>query len=48
MNHTITDATAKRFHYTNHDQLRPQLADFMAAHNHACRPKTLGGRTTCE
>jgi hypothetical protein len=33
MNRTIKDATVKRFHYENHDQLRTHLADFMAAYN---------------
>lgn len=43
MNHTIKDATVKRFHYDNHDQLQTHLADFMAAYNLARRLKTLGG-----
>lgn len=33
MNRTIKDATVKRFHYDDHDQLRTHLADFMAAYN---------------
>ena len=37
MNRTIKDATVKRFHYENHDQLRTHLADFMAAYNFARR-----------
>ena len=48
MNRTIKDATVKRFHYDDHDQLRTHLADFMAAYNFACRLKTLGGLTPCE
>ena len=48
MNRTIKDATVKRFHYDNHDQLRPHLADFMAAYNFARRLKTLGGLTPYE
>ncbi len=35
MNRTIKDATVKRFHYNSHDQLRTQLADFIAAYNFA-------------
>ncbi len=31
MNRTIKDATLKRYHYDNHDQLRRHLADFVAA-----------------
>ncbi|MDO5758983.1 MAG: IS481 family transposase, partial [Rhodobacterales bacterium] len=48
MNRTIKDATVKRFHYDDHDQLRTHLADFMAAYNFARRPKTLGGLTPYE
>jgi transposase len=48
MNRTIKDATVKRFHYENHDQLRTHLADFMAAYNFARRLKTLGGLTPYE
>lgn len=29
LNRTITDATVKRFHYDNHDQLRRHLWDFI-------------------
>ena len=35
MNRTIKEATVKRFHYDDHDQLRAHLADFMAAYNFA-------------
>ena len=45
MNRTIKEATVKRFHFENHDQLRTHLADFMAAYNFARRLKTLGGLT---
>ncbi len=45
MNRTIRDATVKRFHDDNHDQLRTHLADFMAAYNFARRLKTLSGLT---
>ena len=40
MNCTIKDATVKRFHYDNHDQLRTHLADVPAAYNFARRPTT--------
>lgn len=43
MNRTIKDATVKRFHDNDHDQLRTHPADFMAAYNFARRLKTLGG-----
>ncbi|CAM3975828.1 Transposase, truncated [Paracoccus yeei] len=43
MNRTIKEATVKRFHYDDHDQLRAHLADFMAAYNFARRLKTLKG-----
>ena len=43
MNRTIKDATAKRFRYENHDQLRTHLADFMAAYNFVRRLKALCG-----
>ena len=48
MNRTIKDATVKRFHSDDHDQLRTHLADFMAAYNFARRLKTLGGLTPYE
>ncbi len=48
MNRTIKDATVKRFHYDNHDQLRTHPTDFLAACNFARRLKTLGGLTPCE
>jgi transposase InsO family protein len=48
MNRTIKEATVKRFHYENHDQLRTHLADFLAAYNFARRLKTLGGLTPYE
>lgn len=37
MNRTITDTTVKRFYYESHDQLRTDLADFVAAYNFARR-----------
>ena len=48
MNRTIKDATVKRFHYDDHNQLRTHLADFMAAYNFARRLKTLSGLTPYE
>ena len=45
MNRTIKDATVKRFHYDDHNQLRTHLADFMAAYNFARRLKTISGLT---
>ncbi len=41
MNRTIKDATLKRFHYDDHDQLRRRLADFVSANNFGRRLKTL-------
>ena len=41
MNRTIKDATVKRVHYDNHEQLRVHLA----AYTFARRLKTLGGLT---
>ena len=48
MNRTIKEATAKRFHYDSHDQLRARLRDFMVAYNFARRLKTLGSLTPYE
>jgi transposase InsO family protein len=48
MNRTIKDATIKRYHYDNHDQLRAHLQDFLDAYNFARRLKTLRGRTPYE
>lgn len=48
MNRTIKDATVKRFHYEDHDQLRRHLADFISAYNFARRLKTLKGLTPYE
>ncbi|OHV63496.1 integrase [Mesorhizobium sp. LCM 4577] len=42
------EATVKRFHYDDHDQLRRHLADFVAAYNFGRRPKTLKGLTPYE
>ena len=48
MNRTIKDATVKRYHYENHDQLRSHLGDFPDAYNYARRLKTLSGLTPYE
>jgi hypothetical protein len=48
MNRTIKEATVKRFHYDDHDQLRRHLADFISAYNFARRLKTLKGLTPYE
>jgi hypothetical protein len=48
INHTIKDATVKRYHHDSHDQLRTHLVDFMAAYNFAGRLKTLGDLTSDE
>lgn len=47
-NRTIKDATVKRFHDDSHDQLRTQLANFMAAHNFARSLNKLSGLTPYE
>lgn len=48
MNRTIKDATVKRFHYDNHDQLRRHMANFIDAYNFGRRLKTLRGLTPYE
>ena len=48
MNRTIKDATVKRFHYDDHDQLRRHLDEFIAAYNFSRRLKTLKGLTPYE
>ena len=48
MNRTIKDATVKRFHYDEHDQLRRHLDDFITAYNFGRRLKTLKGLTPYE
>jgi transposase-like protein len=48
MNRTIKDATVKRFHYEDHNQLRQHLADFLSAYNFGRRLKTLKGLTPYE
>ena len=48
MNRTIKDATVKRFHYDDYEQLRRHLADFVIAYNFGRRLKTLKGLTPYE
>ena len=48
MNRTIKEATVKRFHYDDHDQLRQHLANFISAYNFGRRLKTLKGVTPYE
>ncbi len=48
MNRTIKDATVKRFHDDDHDQLRRHLQDFIEACNFGRRLKTLKGLTPYE
>ena len=45
---TIKDATVKRFHYDDHNQLRQHLADLVSAYNFGRRLKTLKGLTPHE
>ena len=45
MNRTIKEATVKRFHCDDHDQLAPHLANFISAYNFGRRLKTLKGLT---
>jgi hypothetical protein len=39
MNRTIKNATAARFYYESHDQLRQHLTNFVSAYNFARRLK---------
>ena len=48
MNRTIKDATVKRYHYNNHEQLKQHLDDFINAYNYGRRLKTLKGLTPYE
>ena len=48
MNRTIKDATVRRFHYDDHEQLRGHLDAFIQAYNFAKRLKTLKGLTPYE
>ncbi len=45
MNRIIKDATARRFHYDSHSQLKQHLDQFINAYNFAKRLKTLKGPT---
>ena len=48
MNRTLKEATVRRYHYDNHQQLRAHLAAFLDAYNFAKRLKTLKGLTPFE
>ncbi len=48
MNRTIKEATVKRYHDDNHQQLRSHLQAFVRAYNFAKRLKTLRGLTPYE
>jgi len=48
MNRTIKEATVKRYHYDNHDQLKRHLDNFVNAYNFGRRLKTLKGLTAYE
>lgn len=48
MNRTLKEATARRFHYETHDQLRSHLTDFVNAYNFGRRLKALKGLTPYE
>jgi hypothetical protein len=41
MYRTIKDATVKRYHYDDHEQLKSHLADFVNAYNCGRRLETL-------
>ena len=48
MNRTLKQATAKRYHYASHEQLREHIQTFVNAYNFAKGLKTLRGRTVLE
>jgi transposase InsO family protein len=48
MNRTLKEATVKRYHYTNHQQLKNHLYHFLNAYNLAKRLKALKGLTPYE
>ena len=48
MNRTLKEATVRRYHYDNHQQLKQHLQTFLAAYNYAKRLKTLKGLTSHE
>jgi hypothetical protein len=45
MNHTIKDATVKRYHYDSHAQPRAHLADLVSAYSFGRSLQTLRGLT---
>ena len=48
MNRTLKEATVKRYHYENHQQLKDHLYAFVNAYNFAKKLKTLKGLTPYE
>ena len=48
MNRTIKEATVKRYHYDDHQQLRRHLDLFVNTYNHARSLKTLKGLTPAQ
>jgi Integrase core domain len=48
VNHTIKEATVKRYNYDSHAQLTAHLHDFINAYNYGRRLKTLKGLTPFE
>jgi hypothetical protein len=48
MNRMIKDASVKRFHSDEHEQLRNHLENFISAYNFGRRLKTLKGLTRYE
>ena len=48
MYRTIKEATVRRYHYNNHQQLERHLDDFVSAYNFGQRLKTLKGLTPCQ
>jgi transposase-like protein len=48
MNRTLKEATVRRYHYEDHQQLRDHLAAFLDAYNFAKQLKTLQGFTPYE
>jgi len=48
MNRTIKEASVKRFHHDDHEQLRGHLINFISAYNFGRRLNTLKGLTLYE
>lgn len=48
MNRTLKEATVKKYHYKNHEELKKHLAHFLNAYNFAKKLKTLKGLTPYE